>query len=369
MSTNEQEFIVEDGMPAHVMERIKGIQEEGKGVDNVKIVENTETAPPEEQAEINLDAPVEEPKDEPKEEPKADGETTDSTDETVHEINVENFEAFAKEQGMEADAFKDKLLRDTSFKVKVRGKEKEYDYNTIKSILSREDSSQERYDKLRTSSTLKMGTLVEAAEKGDAAAQKKLRDLVVKFSGAEDADDMNDKLDGVEGEYDEGKAVEDAASEESFDIEFADVKDDVDYQTHLDTIQTTLKDLMPSKVYDHYWNTPSDRKGMYNLAASGRLEELASAFQEAFVELPHEKQMELEGDPEKYGRMFLNVIHKQNATKQKQVDPPEDDGLSSVSSGTRPKQRKSDSELPDFSKMSSAEFRAWQDKNGIQRYS
>lgn len=361
MPTNE-EFVVEEGMSPEVMARIESVKEDQKGIENVKIVENPDEVKEVPENEVNLDAPPEAES----QTPDADVKDVTPDEEKNFDIDMEKVDALAKEQGMDADAFADKLFRERTFKVKVGGKEKEFDYHQIKSTLSREESSQKRYDKLRSSTTVKYGTLMEAAESGDKGAQKQLRDMMVKFMGAEDADDMNDKLEDVKDEYDVDKALQTKQKDDEFETAFADVKDDVDYQDNMNTIETRLKEIMPETIFDQYWEDASSRRGMYNLAASGRLEELSSAFQEEIGKLPLDKQVELEGDADAYGRFFLKVIEKNNAKKPPEK-PPEDDGLSAVSTGTRPPQRQQPSETPDFSKMTSEEFRAWQDSQGIQR--
>jgi len=367
MSTNEDKFVVEEGMPQSVIDKVNAMSEEIKTSDsNIEFVENTESIKEVPDVEVNLDAP----------EPEAVETPPETTEDTPNEeappenfdIDQDKFEAFAKEQGFESDAFAEKLFKDRKFKVKVGGKEKEFDYHQIKSTLSREESSQQRYDKLRSSEEYKLGLLAKAAQDGDVKAQKKLRDFVVKSSGAEDADDMNDKLEDVEGEYEEKDTLEEERKAEEFEEFFGEVKEDVDYETHLDTINNELKSFMPQSIFDRYWNEAKDRRAMYDLAASGRLEELTSAFQEELDTLPLEKRMELEGDSELYGRAFVSVIKKQNAKLYAQgtENPPEEDGLNVVSNGTRTTKGPEVSAKPNFATMTTQERQVWKRENGIQ---
>jgi hypothetical protein len=110
---------------------------------------------------------------------------------------------------------------------------------------------------------------------------------------------------------------------------------------------------------------------MYNLAASGRLDELSAAFEAELSRLPFEKQLELEGDPDLYGRAFVAVIKRQNAIKaQGGSGNPDKDNLDAVSGNARPKARKPESKNPtaeEIMAMSPEAFQAYQAKLGIRR--
>ena len=277
------------------------------------------------------------------------------------------FTDMAEKEGLSEDELAEKIFHNRTFKVKVNGKAREMDYSDIKNHLSRETTFQKKHDLLAKSDEMKNGLLLKAAQEGDKGAMKRLQSILTKAAGAEDADDMNDRLEEVEDKFDENAALVARSKDAAFEAEFADVKEDVDYEKHMGTIQTSLKESMPVKVWERYWNSATDRKAMYTLAASGRLESLMDAFQSEVDKLPLEKQLELEGDPDLYGRAFLSVIKKDNAktAPQEESQPPEADGLSAVSSGTKSTKRSQTSETPDFSTMTSEEFVAFKRKNGL----
>jgi hypothetical protein len=286
-------------------------------------------------------------------------------------VDDEAFAKFAKDQGMEPDALAEKLFQNRKIKIKVKGEEKEMDYHQIKSTISREETFQKKFEGMRKSEEMKLGTLMKAAQAGDIEAAKKIQNLLVKGTGVRDADDLLDKLENAKGEYDEDAVLAKTHDTDEFDEVFADVKDSVDFKTHMGTIETKLKSFMPQKVYEQYWKSPDSRRAMYNLAASGRLDELSSAFEAEIARLPFEKQLELEGDPDLYGRAFVAVIKRQNAKKAQTGGGSQDkDDLAAVSSGSRPKVRKPESKIPtaeEIMAMSPDEFRAYQDKLGIRR--
>ena len=364
-TNNNPQMIVEDGMDEITMNRIKRMQADDPDLKRV------EYGKPEfdeiKEEELNLDAPVKDDAGnaEDKTDNSDDGAPTANENEEYKPIDMTAFAQMAEDQGLSEDELAEKIFHNRKFKVKMNGKHREMAYSDIKSHLSRETTFQKKYDELNNSEEIKMGHLVSAAKGGDKAAQKKLQQYLKEFTGAEDVDDMNDRLDSVSDDFDEDASYATRRDSEKFDAEFADVKDDVDYADNLNIIQTEIKSRMPAKVWERYWNTPTDRKSMYALAASGKSEILLDTFQSEVDLLPLEKQLELVGDPDLYGRAFLSMINRLNAKASKQEEGiHEDDGLNAVSTGRKVGRPKT-SETPDFMKMSSEEFLAFQRKHGL----
>ena len=359
------QMVVEDGMDGEAMARIKSMQADDPNLKTIEYGKPEYDELPEEQG-INLDA---QPADEKANAPAdVTDESTGKSDEAgaYKPVDMTAFEAMAKDQGLSEDELAEKIFHGRKFKVKMNGKSREMDYSDIKNHLSRETTFQKKYDEANKSDEMKMGTLVAAAKGGDKGAQKKLQGLLKEFTGAEDVDDMNDKLNDVEGTFDEEAGLIKKRNEVEFETEFADVKGDVDYEANVATIQGDIKDRMPAKIWERYWNSPADRKSMYALAASGRADLLLDTFQSEVDSLPLEKQLELAGDPDMYGVAFLSMINRLNAKSTKQgEETTEVDNLNAVSSGTKPASRAQASETPDFDKMTSQEFKAWQVKNGL----
>tara|TARA_R110000787_G_scaffold5480_2_gene20050 strand:+ start:8905 stop:10014 length:1110 start_codon:yes stop_codon:yes gene_type:complete len=360
------QMVVEDGMDGEAMARIKSMQAEDPNLKNIEYGK-AEYDEPIEDAEINLDAPAEPAENDEVKGKKGEDELKVGAGGGEYvPVDMTAFTNMAKDQGISEDELAEKIFHGRKFKVKMNGKPREMDYSAIKNHLSRETTFQKKYDEANKSEEMKMGTLVAAAKGGDKGAQKKLQGLLKEFTGAEDVDDMNDKLDSVEGVFDEEAGLIKKRNDEAFETEFEDVKEDVDYEANLATIHGDIKDRMPAKIWERYWNSPADRKSMYALAASGRADLLLDTFQSEVDSLPLEKQLELAGDPDMYGVAFLSMINRLNAQNTKPAEETtEVDNLAAVSSGTKPASRTRASETPDFDKMTSQEFKAWQVKNGL----
>ena len=293
---------------------------------------------------------------------------TGAAEQDASVVDTTAFQEYIKEKGLDEDAFADKLFRDRKFKIKVNGKEKEMDYGDIKSHLSRETTFQKKYNQLETSDEYRLGMLMAAATAGDKAAIKQVKEQLVKAMGSSDDDDFLDKLSEVEGEYNAEAELEKRKESTKFDDAFMDVKDEVDYEDNIDIINSVLKGFIPPKIFEVYWENPADRRNMYDLAASGQLEGLLAQFQADLSELSYEKRLEVKSDPDLYSAAFLDSVNRManNATaEQPKPESSGDDGLSSVSSGTRGKQKPTEPQVPDFLTMTSDEFAEYKRKNGL----
>jgi len=254
------------------------------------------------------------------------------------------------------------------FEFTVGGETKEYSAHEIKSALGR----QRKLDATLKSDQYKLGTLMVAAKNGDASAQKKVQEMLVSMTGAEDADGMLEKLEEEKGEFDEDKEADKQAEEAEFEAMFEDVKDNVDYSENLAIINGSLKAKIPEALFEEMNSAPQSRRAMYNLVASGRMEHLLSAFEQHVSKLPHEKRQKVQTDAVAYGDEFLLVVQQDNARiaeaekpSQPEKKEPVDDGLDAVSTAPNARVNKPSSKEPDFDNMSQAEFDAFRRKKGI----
>lgn len=252
------------------------------------------------------------------------------------------------------------------FEFTVGGETKEYSAHEIKSALGR----QRKLDETLRSEQFKLGTLMKAAQGGDATAQKKVQNMLVKMTGSDDADGMLEKLEDEKGEFDEDKVAEKQAVEAEFDSAFADVKDSVDYAENLAIMDGSLKARIPEALFNEFNSAPQAKRAMYNLVASGRMDHLLTAFEQKISALPHEKRQKIQTDPELYGQEFLLVVEQDNARIAKADKPSpkkaveQDDGMGAVSTSPSNRIDLKPSE-PDFENMSDKEFDAYRRKNGI----
>lgn len=290
-------------------------------------------------------------------------ENAESTD--TPEVKAEE----APEQTEEAPAETTEETKEVNpLEFTVGGKTREYTAHEIKSALGR----QRKLDEVMGSSEYKMGLLIKAAESGDKGAQKKMQELLVKFTDSEDADGMVDKLEEEKGEFDEeGKAKEqlNKVSEDEF---FADVKDSVDYEDNLAKIDSSLKPRIPEKLFNQFSANPSAKRAMYDLVASGRMETLLNAFELELNALPLEKRLDVLSDPETYGREFTNLVKRENAkqtqpqtTEQKQSEDNSNSDLDAVSTAPSGRTNNQTPSEPDFEKMTDAEFDQFRRDNGL----
>lgn len=254
------------------------------------------------------------------------------------------------------------------FEFTVGGETKEYSAHEIKSALGR----QRKLDATLKSDQYKLGTLMVAAKNGDASAQKKVQEMLVSMTGADDADGMLEKLEEEKPEFDEDKEADKLAEEAEFDAMFEDVKDNVDYSENLAIINGSLKAKIPETIFDEMNSAPQSRRAMYNLVASGRMEHLLSAFEQHVSTLPHEKRQKIQTDASAYGDEFLLVVQQDNARiseadkpSQTKKEEPVDDGLDAVSTAPNARINKPTSKEPDFDNMTQAEFDAFRRKKGI----
>ena len=112
---------------------------------------------------------------------------------------------------------------------------------------------------------------------------------------------------------------------------------------------------------------------MYDLVATGRREEVVGALNDEISRMPLEKQLEIQGDPEKYGQAFFIVVQRLNDSKNSPQTEPEgsdesDDsaGLDVVSSGNKNRESKTaQSDGPDWKNMSSEEFQKRRSQMGL----
>lgn len=281
------------------------------------------------------------------------------------------FVDFLKAQGVEdEDEYLDRLFKNKSFKVKMGGKEREMPYSDIKSVLARGTTFQKKYNELENSDEYRFGVLMKAAQEGNAEAQKALKQKLIEFTGTDDADAMLDKLEDVEGEYDLEDAFQKRKSVSEEDAYFSEVKDDVDYQKNIDIIQNDMKGFMPPKIWKAFWDAPEDRRAMYDLAATGKVKEINDLFQSHLQTLPLEKQLEIESDPDLYGRAFITVTNRVvNGQKSNQApasSTPDTSNISQVSDGSRGRTARAKGQsVPDFLNMPREEFLKWRRENGL----
>ena len=251
--------------------------------------------------------------------------------------------------------------------ITLGGETKHYKAHEIKSALGR----QRKLDELMKSDEYKMGKLMKAAQDGDSKAQKKLQGLLVGFTGAEDAEGMVDKLEDVEGEFNEDEKVQEEVKQADFDVVFDDVKDDVDFKDNLAKIDTDLKAVIPKKIFESYIANPEAKRVMYDLVASGRAESLISAFNAEIDQLPLEKRLDIQTDPDLYASEFTRVVRSVNAKEQasNKEEPAKteesDSDLDAVSKGGTARTQPKTSSEPDFDSMTTEEFNKYAAKHGI----
>jgi len=343
---------VDEDVGPEIMDRVKRVQaelnEEQSGAVNIRKVDSLGEA-------IGSQPQV------AKQEPVA------SDDEgQFREINSDAFNGFLQNQGITEDQLKEALLENHKFNFTFKGKEREFNHHELKSMLGRAESSQEQIANIQKSDEMKLGTLMKAASDGNKSAQKKVQLMLKTATGSEDFDDITDKLDEVADDFDENEALALSLEASAKEAVFADIKDDVDFETNMAKIDDDLRPRVPDSVFRAYWDNPHERRAMYDLVTSGRMESLLDAMDTELLKLSPRERVQIKGDPEVYGEMFVEVIHQENSklTGDNQEAEGGPDPMDSVSSGARGRsQPVNEDESRDFLAMSSAEFAEWKLKN------
>lgn len=245
------------------------------------------------------------------------------------------------------------------FTFTVKGEDKEFTKDQIQHMLSREQTFQQKYEEMRKSETSKLGMLMEAAKGGDAGAQKKILEQLKEYTG-------NDvyELEDVEQEFDLDKHVESKEENELEDQAFADVKNDLDFEKTLDKMKEHFPTRMPAKLFQSYWSNPDERRVMYDIAASGRADEIFDALDGELNKLSLADKIKIKQDPDAYALAVVEAINGLNAPQQSAS--PKDLGqtkLDAVSTGQGSRRQEKEESPPDFSKMSDKEFREFQLKH------
>lgn len=270
-------------------------------------------------------------------EPQA-SENTEKLEQPADEPKAEN-----PEVEPEGDTKKDV---DETLRFKVKGEEKEYTKEQLQHLLSRDETFQQKFNKLNNSDEYKLGLLLSAAKNGDKGAQKQLmaqmKEVVEDF----------DALDDVEEDFDVEKTKLTREQQEQFEEVFADVKGEVDYEENLAKIKTDLKSKLPEKVWQSYWDTPETRRTMYDLIKSGRTEEIFVALDEELGRMPLGERVKIKNDPELYGSAVIEVIRDLNArgNRAETKDPVADD-LDAVSTGRSSHSNPRESETIDWEQL------------------
>lgn len=343
--------IVQGNVTPEIRETLKKVQAEGEG-ENIQTIPEPENDKLAQNKEVNLDQKKADP-------PKT--EEGKKPDESNKSETDEGEKLEENKKGAEPHRFK----------VTIGGEEKELTYHEIKSAIGRSSALQKQLNQMNSSEEMKLGTLMAAAKSGDKKAGKKAHDMLVAAFGKESAEDLIDELSGVEGDFDEGQKLSEREKEAQFDQFFDDVKDDVDFETHMTTVNESFPGRVPAKVFEAYNNEPHLRRTMYDLAASGRADEILSAVDAEINSLPFEKQLEVRSNPDLYGDAFFLVVNKLNASKQakkEKTEDPEKDALDSISGGNESRRSEvatPQGEVPDFLKMSAKEFAEYKEKAGI----
>jgi hypothetical protein len=250
-------------------------------------------------------------------------------------------------------------VSENPFTFKVKGEEKEYTKEQLQNLLAREQTFQQKANKLESSEEYRLGVLHAAAKAGDKGAQKKLRAELLEMVGDGDIDSLEE----VEEEYDTEKDLTKRQTDAAFEEAFSDVKSDVDYEETLAKIDEQLKARMPEKVFQKYYDTPVERRTMYDLVKSGRAEEILGALDVELQNLSLTERVRIKNDPDMYGSLVYEVVKDVNARGQQtdtkdQVNPD----LAAVSSGNRSHRIEKEEPAPDFATMSTEEFRAYEKK-------
>jgi len=346
----DDKMVVEQGMSSEVMDRIKRMGEEKSDSANVTLVNSS--------GESIKDEVLQENKDDKSAEIKGglDGESDSGNDN-------------GDDSSVLSDSGKDDVdEKPQTFKVMLHGKERSMTENDIKSAMGKLEKLQKLGKTANDSEEMKLGTLTVAAKNGDKGAQKKLRDMLKTSLGDDDMDDLDD----VTTTFDEDSALQDSIKEDEFEVQFLDVKDGVDFKDNMAKIENELKAKMPLKVWESYFEAPETRRTLYDLVASGRMDELLTQLEDALATLPINKQIEVETNPELYGQYFMTVLKRSNAELSKAGTDTKgtgddgdstDDGLDSVSTGKKGRASGKDSKPEiDWANMTKEEFRAEKSK-------
>lgn len=294
---------------------------------------------------------------------RAEDGDTQSTDENPGE---EGAEAPAQEDAP-AEVPAEEAKEPNPFEFTVKGETRDYTAHEIKSALGR----QNKLDETLRSDPYKMGLLMDAAKGGDVKAQRKVQDMLTKFTGADDADGMLEKLEGEEGEFNEDEQAEEAADQEDMNAMFEDVAKDVDYAENMAKMNGSLKARIPDALFEEFNSAPQSRRAMYNLVASGRMNSLLEAFDTEVAAMPLEKQRKVQTDSTFYGEQFLLVVNRENAKsaepeKTSQGKAKESNtGLDAVSNTASTRVPKTKSSEPDWANMSDEEFTRRQRQKGL----
>lgn len=241
----------------------------------------------------------------------------------------------------------------------IKGEEVEYTKDKLQHLLAREKTFQQKYEEIRKSDTTKLGVLMAAAKGGDAGAQKQVFDQLKSMT-----DNDVYELEDVEEEFDVDKKMEESRETDAEDEIFSDVKGDVDFDTTLDKMKEHFPTRMPAKLFQSYWDNPEERRVMYDLAKSGRADEIFDALDGELNQLPLADRIKLKQDPDAYAMAVVEVINGLNAPQSS--SQPKDLGqteLDAVSTGTSSHRQEKEESLPDVSKMTDQQFKDYQIKH------
>lgn len=274
------------------------------------------------------------------EEQEPQGDPVETTDETVTETEERD-------------------VSPSPYLFSVKGEDKEFTKEQIQHMLSREQTFQQKFTSLRESETTKLGMLMEAAKKGDAGAQKRVLAELKEMTNSDVYE-----LEDVEQDFDLDKHVEEQTADAEDVDAFADVVNDVDYEKTLDKMKEQFPSRMPPKLFQSYWDNPAERRVMYDLAKSGRVDEIFDALDGELNQMPLADRIKIKQDPDAYALAVVEAINGLNAPQQ--PAPPKDLGqteLDAVSTGQSSHRQEKEESLPDFSRMTDKEFKEYQVKH------
>ena len=245
------------------------------------------------------------------------------------------------------------------FVFKVKGEDKEYSKDQLQHLLSREQTFQQKATKLETSDEYQLGLMFKKAQDGDKGAQKKMMEAIRSMAGENDLESLED----TEEEYNREEVQAKQELDSKFEEAFADVKSDVDYDETLGKIESELKGHIPEKLYKQYYDSPDERRTLYDLVKSGRAEEVFGALNEELGKLPLTDRVKIKNDPELYGSLAFEVIQDLNAQKSSSGNEGQaESNLDAVSTGSGSHRVEKEEAAPDFLKMSKEEFQAYEKK-------
>lgn len=265
-------------------------------------------------------------------------------------------EPAAEVQEPEAKESETENVNEDPFVFKVKGHDKQYSKDQLSNMLNREQTFQQKHEKLRNSDEYKMGMLIAAAKSGDKGAQKDIKNILSELGDIEDLDDVKDTYD-VESKH---KQMLESEEEEE---PFADVKDEVDFKDTLDKIKTDLAPRMPKEIFESYWADPASKRALYDLERSGQADALFKAFNEEMESMSTLDRAKVNSDPTLYGNLFAEVVKAQNAGQvagKQKVE--ENTDLDVVSTGQSSRSNPKPVSEPDIDKMTKEEFARYSKK-------